>query len=332
MRFKFWGVRGSIPTPGKSTVRYGGNTSCVELFFEDRNQVIILDAGTGIRELGNELMTRVKPGTLSCNIFLSHTHWDHVQGFPFFTPAFIPGNKFSIYGPPTLSINEVNSKNNQTRLKDLFVEQMRYQYFPVKLDEMRAETQFIEIKENVYNIDGITIRTKTLNHPILCLGYRFCLGSAGDLTYCTDTEPFVNYFFSNNNNSLPQDMFSVETYEALKKTIVDPINTEKLNLAMQESMNIIDFCKDSRALIFDAQYTKDEYTKKMGWGHSRIDDAVSVACRANVETLYLFHHEPTRSDSAIDDMLAYARELAASRFNKKDLKIVAATEDCAYNL
>jgi len=330
MKFRFWGVRGSIPAPGKSTVKYGGNTACVEIFLEDRNQVVILDAGTGIRELGNDLMTRFKPGTLSCNIFLSHTHWDHVQGFPFFTPAFIAGNKFNIYGPPTLSINE-GAQKPSLNLKDLFIEQMRYQYFPVKLDEMKADTQFIEIKEGDYLIDGVRLKAKVLNHPILCLGYRFCFNGTGDLVYCTDLEPYINYYHSN-AEVLPDDIYDPRTFEKFKKKVNDPIASEKLNFGFNENSNIINFCKGARALIIDSQYTKDEYVNKMSWGHSRVDDALSVACRAGVERLYLFHHDPTRSDDGIDSLLAYARELAASRFNDRKIKIEAACEGAIVEL
>lgn len=330
MRFTFWGVRGSIPAPGKYTVKYGGNTSCIEIFIKDRNQVVILDAGTGIRELGNSLMTRYKPGTLSCNIFLTHTHWDHVQGFPFFTPAFIGGNSFNVYGPVTSSINDGNKKPYLS-LKDLFIEQMRYQYFPVKLDEMKAESKFTEIKEGHYEIDGLKIQTKTLNHPVLCIGYRLSVNGIDDLVYCTDSEPYVNYFM-NNSSEMPDDLFDPIFYQTLKSKLSDPIGIEKLSLAMQENLNLVNFCRGARALIYDAQYKKSEYPTKINWGHSRIDDAVSIACRAEVETLYLFHHDPTRSDSQIEEMIDYARELAASRFGNKKIIIVAAEEGCAYEL
>jgi phosphoribosyl 1,2-cyclic phosphodiesterase len=331
MRLTFWGVRGSIPAPGKTTVKYGGNTSCIEVYIKERDQVIILDAGTGIRELGNSLLSRYKPGKLSCNIFLTHTHWDHVQGFPFFAPAFIGGNSFNVYGPITSSINDGNQKPYLS-LKDLFIEQMRYQYFPVKLDEMKAESKFKEIKEGHYEIDGLKIQTKTLNHPVLCIGYRFSAGgSSGDLVYCTDSEPYVNYFL-NNSHEMPDDLFDPVFYENLKSKLKDPIGIEKLSLAMQENLNLVNFCRDARALIYDSQYKKEEYPGKINWGHSRIDDAVSVACRARVATLYLFHHEPTRSDSQIEDMLSYARELAVSRFNNKTIKIEAAEEGSTFEL
>lgn len=324
MKFRFWGVRGSIPSPGKSTVKYGGNTACVELMIEERNQIVILDAGTGIRELGNDLMARFKPGTLSCSIFLSHTHWDHVQGFPFFTPAFIAGNKFNIYGPPTLSINE-GSQKPTLNLKDLFIEQMRYQYFPVKLDEMQADTRFFEIREGEFTIDGIDLTTQVLNHPVLCFGYRFRFGRSGDLVYCTDIEPYNNFFIKN-PEKLPGDMYDPAVFESLKRQTADPIELEKLNFGMNENTNIVKFCKGARALIIDAQFTKEEYPKKMNWGHSRVDDAVSVACRAGVERLFLFHHDPTRSDDGIESLLSYSRELAISRFGDRKIRIDAASE------
>ena len=329
MRLTFWGVRGSIPAPGKSTVKFGGNTSCVEIYLEDINKVIILDAGTGIRELGNSLLSRYKPGTLNCNIFLSHTHWDHVQGFPFFSPAFIGGNVFNVYGPITSPINEGNQKPSLS-IKDLFIEQMRYQYFPVKLDEMKAESKFKELKEGYYEIDGIKLHAKNLNHPVLCLGYKFCFPGAGDLIYCTDSEPYVNYFL-NNADDMPDDLFNPDFYEKLQSKLNDPIGKEKLALAMQENLNLVSFCRKARILIYDSQYKKNEYVKKINWGHSRIDDAVSIACRADVSTLFIFHHDPTRSDSEIEEMLSYAREIAVSRFGNRKIVIEAAEEGRAFD-
>jgi len=136
----------------------------------------------------------------------------------------------------------------------------------------------------------------------------------------------------NNSSEMPDDLFDPIFYQTLKSKLGDPIGVEKLSLAMQENLNLVNFCRGARALIYDSQYKKNEYPTKINWGHSRIDDAVSIACRAEVETLYLFHHDPTRSDAQIEEMVDYARELAASRFGNKTINIVAAEEGRAYEL
>ncbi|MGD9200509.1 MAG: MBL fold metallo-hydrolase, partial [Chitinispirillia bacterium] len=135
MKIKFWGVRGSIPTPGKDTVVYGGNTSCTSVEIEDT--ILIFDAGTGIRICGNYLLSRGKSCTGT--IFISHTHWDHIQGFPFFVPAYIPGNKFSIFGPPS-------DVQNQS-LKQIMQLQTNYEYFPISLSQLGADIRYIDCKE-----------------------------------------------------------------------------------------------------------------------------------------------------------------------------------------
>ena len=140
MRYiKFWGVRGSIPTPGPSTMRYGGNTPCVELKYNSEN-IFILDAGSGIRELGQHLMKQNKP--IVSNIFISHLHWDHIQGIPFFIPAYIPGNEFTIHGAEEADI----------KLSDIFHQQMNKINFPIQFDELLAKFKFHPLYEGKYNV------------------------------------------------------------------------------------------------------------------------------------------------------------------------------------
>src|SRR5918994_428224 len=159
MRVRFWGTRGSVPTPGPSTVRYGGNTACVEVATDGGN-VFIFDSGTGIRELGLHLArqsTRV-----SAHLMLGHTHWDHISGFPFFTPVFVPGNRIVIYG----------ARDLDRSLHDVLAGQMHYTYFPVPLGDLRAEIEFCELEEGDIEIQGATVRTHYLNHTAVCMGYR----------------------------------------------------------------------------------------------------------------------------------------------------------------
>ena len=173
---RFWGVRGSIPTPGPETVRYGGNTSCVEVRCGE--QVIILDAGSGIRKLGIELN---KEGPVEATILLSHFHWDHIQGFPFFQPGFQPHNKFHIYAARKLN----------TTLERLMQGQMMYPNFPVSLGEMGAKMEFAELipGENTIPGEDVEINTAACNHPGEALAFKISYGGAS-VVYATDTEHY----------------------------------------------------------------------------------------------------------------------------------------------
>jgi len=173
-RIRFWGVRGSIPTPGPDTVAVGGNTSCVEIRCKDN--LIILDGGTGLRSLGNELLKELP---VSASMFFSHVHWDHIQGFPFFTPAFIPGNHLNLYG----------GRNLSATLAETLVGQMNFPNFPVTLDQMGATISFHQFEDgqDIKLGSGVTVKGLLLNHPDGSYGYR--VESDGKaVAYCTDTE------------------------------------------------------------------------------------------------------------------------------------------------
>jgi phosphoribosyl 1,2-cyclic phosphodiesterase len=173
-RIRFWGVRGSIPTPGPATVDVGGNTSCVEVRCGD--QLIVLDGGTGLRMLGAALLGE---GPQSAAMLFSHVHWDHIQGFPFFAPAFVPGFRFDIYG----------GKNLSSTLAETLAGQMNFPNFPVTLDQMGATMVFHEFDDGqrVELGGGAALRGLMLNHPDGVYGYR--LEYAGKtFAYCTDTE------------------------------------------------------------------------------------------------------------------------------------------------
>lgn len=174
IRFRFWGVRGSIATPGPSTVRYGGNTPCVAI--EAGGRHIIFDGGTGLRALGESMLRQAKP--IEADLFLSHLHWDHIQGIPFFRPAFRPGNRFRVHG----------EGKGGTNMRTLLEEQMRNPNFPVPLSTMRSAMTFhqIEAGESVV-IEDVVVRTAPLNHPNGCLGLRADYAGRS-VTYCTDTE------------------------------------------------------------------------------------------------------------------------------------------------
>jgi len=314
MKVKFWGVRGSIPTPGPSTVRYGGNTPCIEILPKgDGGPLFIIDCGTGIRELGLDLMGRGLP--IHANIFLSHTHWDHIHGFPFFVPAFIPGNKFVIHGP--VNFNE--------RLEDIVSGQMKYSYFPVKLDHMAADIKFVELKESTFEIEGVKVTTQYLNHPILVLGYRFEYDGRVMVTEY-DTEPYQNMFQGDDDDDMDDLLFGGSQEDEEEEHIIDQEAHDEADPIVSEmNQRVVDFAKDADLVVFDAQYTAAEYPSKVGWGHSTVDDAIRIATQGNAKRLALFHHDPTRPDNALDEIEEYcAGELL--RLKRPDIMMFAARE------
>ena len=178
MRVRFWGTRGSIATPGPATLRYGGNTVCVEVR-SDAGTLVVIDCGTGARGLGQSLMAE-GPLRPHGHILISHTHWDHIQGLPFFAPLFVPGNEWDIYGPRGLAQS----------LRETLAGQMQYTYFPVTLEQLGASIRYHDLVEGVFEIGDITVRTQYVNHPALTLGYRLEADGAC-LVYASDHEPFA---------------------------------------------------------------------------------------------------------------------------------------------
>lgn len=279
MIIKFWGVRGSIPCPGPLTMKYGGNTPCIEVYFKQLKRRIIIDAGSGIRELGNHLVANeLANGPIHTELFLTHTHWDHIMGFPFFTPIYIPTTALKVYGPVTYE---------DESLDKIVGGQLSYRYFPVREAELAANIEYIQLKEDRYDLgDGITLYTKYLNHPILCLGYRF---EYQGKVFCTafDTEPFRNLFCSN-----PED----PSY--------DPAMAEEGNIiATEQNTKVEEFFANADLLVHDTQYTEEEYlAAKIDWGHTPFEYAVASAKRAEVKRMALFHHDPVRTDAQLDEL------------------------------
>lgn len=281
MRIKFWGVRGSIPCPGPDTVKYGGNTACVEIRFNGVERIMILDAGSGIRGLAGFLMAHdLKRGPLNLELFLTHTHLDHILGFPFFVPLYIPQSRVKVYGPVTFE---------EGSLQDIMAGQLSYRYFPVRLEQLLSEIIYIDLAEGVLDLgDGITLKTIYLNHSLLCLGYRF---EYGGKVLCTayDTEPFRNIFTSDTSDPSYDEAMAIEGEAA----------------AQAANERIENFYAGADLLIHDTQYTQEEYESgKIGWGHSSFEQAIAAARRAGVKRMALFHHEPLRSDAQMDELAA----------------------------
>jgi phosphoribosyl 1,2-cyclic phosphodiesterase len=282
IKVKFWGVRGSIPCPGPKTMKYGGNTACIELRFPEVNRHIIIDAGSGIRDLANFMLANDLPkGPISTEIYLSHTHWDHIMGFPFFVPVYIPGTRIKVFGPVTYE---------EEPLEAVVGGQMKYRYFPVNMGELASTIEYQRLKEEpmIDLGDGITLSTTIINHPITALGYRFSFRGA---VFCTayDTEPFRNLFVTDPSNPSYDELMALEGEEA----------------ALEQNQVLQTFFQGADLLVHDAQYTRQEYEKgKIGWGHTPIEDAITAAKKAGVKQLALFHHDPERSDDQLDEMAA----------------------------
>jgi phosphoribosyl 1,2-cyclic phosphodiesterase/CheY-like chemotaxis protein len=292
---RFWGVRGSIATPGAATLRYGGNTACVEVRAD--GQLIILDAGTGIRPLGLSLAKEFKGVPLSLTVLISHTHWDHIQGFPFFAAAYNPQNRLRILG----------YEGSREGLLGALSSQMESPYFPIGWQQLPSHISLQELKQQEFHIGPIKVTAMNLNHPGVCVGYRLHT-SAGDIAYLPDNEPFQRF-----------------KYNVAPKARSD--SNEMLEFARRMDQKVIDFIRDVEVLIIDAQYDATEYETRVGWGHGCVDDVVALAMNANVKRLYLFHHDPTHDDEKIDAMVDWARQFVAALGDR--LPVEAAREGFA---
>lgn len=268
MHLRFWGTRGSIAMAGPTTVRYGGNTSCVELR-SARGTVVVLDCGTGANLLGRHLVSHDRQAT-SGHILISHTHWDHIQGFPFFAPFRVPGNRWDVYGPCGLG----------SSLQDALSGQMEYTYFPIRIGDLAASVSYHDLVEGSFEIDDILVTTQYLNHPALTIGYRLEVDGVV-VVYASDHEP--------NCRRLAQGQSA-------------PIGGgDERHLRFVEGADL---------LIHDTQYTAEEYPSKHGWGHSTVEYAVDTAKLAGVKELALYHHDPFRDDGAVDRLLGVASRRA----------------------
>lgn len=281
LRIRFWGVRGSIPTPGPATVFYGGNTSCVEIRAD--GQIIILDAGTGIRGLGQALEREFATEPLNLTLLVSHTHWDHIQGFPFFIPAYRPQHKINVMG----------YEGARKGLEGILSDQMESPYFPVSLSQMSGNITVTELRGMEFQIGPIHVRAQFLNHPGICAGYRLTT-SAGTIAYLPDNEPFQRMKQQAEGSTVGR-------------------REQDLEFAREQDQKLIDFIRDVDVLIIDAQYTADEYRSRVGWGHGCVDDVVAIAVLAGVRRLHLFHHDPDHDDDQISRMVAGARRLLATQ-------------------
>ncbi len=288
MRVRFWGTRGSIAKAGASTLRYGGNTSCVEAR-SAAGTLVVLDCGTGAHGLGQSLVKEeLKP--CSGHILISHTHWDHIQGLPFFAPFSCAGNEWHIYGPRGLGQS----------IREVLAGQMEYTYFPVSLDQFAATIHYHDIVEGAFTVGDVRVVAHYLNHPALTMGYRLEADGVA-VVYSTDHEPHA------------QDA-ALGTASALRG----------------EDEAHRSFVQGADLLIHDAQYTAAEYPGKIGWGHSTVEYATEIAVAAAVKHLALYHHDPLRSDEAVDRLLDVARRRIADAGGS--VEVSGATEGAVIEL
>lgn len=295
---RFWGVRGSIPCPGPATVQFGGNTSCLEIRADER--LIIVDLGTGIRPLGDWLKSNdfKKNGSIDADVFVTHTHWDHIMGFPLFAPIFIPACTLRIRGPVSYE---------DDTLESIIGDQLSYRYWPVRASELSARIKYEQLKETLIDLGGgLKVTTKYLNHSILCLGYRFEYRGKSIVT-AYDHEPFRNLF--------PADPADPDYDEEAAR--------EGELAAREESEKALGFFEGADILIHDAQYTEEEYAAHLGWGHSSFEQAIDSAAKAKVKKLVFFHHEPSRSDAQLEAL----EQTYRSRLQGTALQIMMARED-----
>lgn len=276
MIVRFWGTRGSIATPGPSTIEFGGNTSCVEVV-TGAGQRFIFDCGTGARLLGNHLLGQ-KHRPITATILLTHTHWDHIQGFPFFAPLFIPGNVFQVLGP--------TGANNS--LPEVLSGQMEYTYFPVELGQLGAKIEYQDLTEGTRDLGGVRISAQLLNHPASALGYRIEADGASVLYLC-DHEPY---------------------WEPLWLSGSQPGRME--SILHDGDRRHAEFMQGADVVIHDAQYTPEEYPNRKNWGHSTWSYATQIAAAAGVKRLILTHHDPTHDDAFLTAVEQKAQELARS--------------------
>jgi phosphoribosyl 1,2-cyclic phosphodiesterase len=297
-RVKLWGVRGSIPVPGPATVRYGGNTSCIEVRAD--GELIVLDAGSGIRELGFALENEFGSRPIKLSLLISHAHWDHIEGFPFFAPAYNDKNEIQILG----------YDGADSGLREILSGQMATPFFPVALCDLPGKIKIEKLDSMEFNIGKVRVRAKFMNHPGVCVGYRI-FTSGGSIAYLPDNEPY--------------DAFKLHS---AKSHLLSPEQTRKR--AVEERAELVKFLQGSDLLILDAQYTDQEYQAHIGWGHGSLSTVVSLALDAGVRKLVLFHHDPEHDDAMIDQMAEEARKLAAK--SESYLEVEAAREGAELTL
>ncbi|WEF33414.1 MBL fold metallo-hydrolase [Pseudoduganella chitinolytica] len=271
MKFKFWGVRGSIPSPGPRTVRYGGNTTCIEVRSDD-GTLIVLDGGTGLFCLAQALVASGQR-PIDANIFITHSHWDHIHGLPFFTPLFIRGSRVCLHG--------VSDPETGNGIEHVMGVQLQNSYFPVSETQMGATIEYVTLQVGeAFAVGDAVVQNVVMGHPVTDLGYRIdCNGKS--MFFTGDHEPLYNLYPEGH-----PEHGACAAHVAERTAAID---------AMVRGVD---------ALVADCSYTAAEYPSKLGWGHGTFDSALAMALRVGAKRLYCTHHEPTRSDDELEAVFA----------------------------
>lgn len=278
MRVTFYGVRGSVPAPGPQTARYGGNTSCVEVRLAD-GSTVALDAGTGLRELGNTLVQEGRESKV--HLLLSHTHWDHVLGLPFFAPLWNRANHLLVYP----LANDAQERFQRTIFDDI--------HFPVSVEDIPARVELTRPEGPIWRIGSATVRSIRLNHPGGAQGFRIDDDDGSSLAYLTDNE----------------------------------LNAKEPIVSLEE---LARFAEGVDLVIHDAQYLPSDMPRKLGWGHSIVDDVLRLGILAGPKRLALFHHDPDRTDDALDQLGERSRIWVRQRASS--VEILVAREGLSLDL
>ena len=296
---RFWGVRGSCPAPFDTHLEVGGNTSCVELRVGD--QVLVCDAGTGIIPLGSELAAH--PDIRELTIVLTHYHWDHISGLPFFVPAFLQGWTINFFGPG----------EDQTIIGEHISDQMKAPYFPVETETWLADIHYLPADRQPVLDGDIRVQSFNVHHPGTTYGYR--MDACGkSVVYVSDNE--LAFIDQSIDERMPE-------FDDREQALLEEMKRE-------EKDRSIEFMAGVDILIHDAQYTTEDYSRKRGWGHSCYIDTVNFAIEAGVKTLYLFHHDPNYDDRMVDQIYQHSLELI--REARSSLKCHLATEGLCVDL
>lgn len=293
MKVTLWGTRGSIASPGPETVRYGGNTTCL-CVETNSGQVIVIDGGTGVRKLGMKLMASLP---VNCDVLITHTHWDHIQGLPFFIPLFVPGNNLKFYG----AFDPVYNKS----LKDILAGQMEYCYFPVRESELNANISYHRINDgDSFEIGDAKVSSILMNHPVLNYGYKI--------------EADGHSFFFTGDHEPPRNIYNADDEGFAEYQGFIDMKNEKL-YQLLENVDL---------LVADSSYTNEEYKTKIGWGHGTFDSSLELGRHVNAKRLVFTHHEPTRTDDALDAIF----EEMKNKAEPGDPKLFMATEGHTFDL
>ena len=301
MIIRFWGVRGSYPVPGTRTVRFGGNTACVEV--QVGVHTIILDAGTGIINLGAEMLRRSRANgnqPIVATIFFSHMHHDHTQGFPFFDPAYVGTSTLHMLGPKVF----------ESDLEETLSHAMLPPSFPVSLDELPS----LKILRNVNETDIVLMGNTPTDVRVLNF-YHDQIDPSSEIVRVRTYHSYAH----------PKNGVNIYSISWCGKTVVYATDTEGY---VETDRRLVKFAKNADVLIHDAQYRPEDYTNpakpKQGWGHSTPDMACAVAQACNAKRLVLFPHEPSYDDDTIVAIEAGARKLfpnTCSAYEGMELRI-----------